>query len=724
MKPMLWKEAREMGRWALLAAIVLGVFAAYALSQTHTQLVYGNGGGNVSLLPWAIGAPLAAVVLGLLQILPEQRRDQWAFLVHRPATRDALFGGKATAGLGMYGLAVGVPALVALVWAAMPGHLPIPFDARLALPGLADMLAGVPCYFAGLLTALRPARWYGSRALPIPAALAVALLAYSMPSFRSSVTISLLSTVVFALAAWGSFRTTGQYECQPKAAKASLGVILYLGIVLAVGALVLLTAAFVPRTPEPERPSTHIRSYYQVTRAGQVLRITIRGGSTVHAEDLQGHAVPIGKHFSESLLGPNTNTLWDRDWKAGYGVADYRQSASVFVLAYGISRTKPHAMLWYYHVPERRILGYSRRTQRLTMVAGPQSVVAADAPPPLPFPLGLRNNTTQDYSNNSNFTGSGLMVYDHIVYALNLADARLAPLLTVSPPERIEKLQQDYLFQQPLSVDTLPSANDFNNKRVAVFEVITLTRLQIYDRLGRLQLSVPRYLDATQRYGDPSVLPLPKGDRYFFRYSPTRHVPRATRRTTPSIMVETDANGKVLRRDTLPAIVNTPYPLPPHPVYASAWGILAPPAWVTGGLLYRAENPSRPHGPDWMEAIWSEMRKYPNAYRNVTRVSFLCGGLSALLAVLIGRRCAWSRAGRVAWAFGTFWLGLYGILLLVALDTWPARERCPHCGRKRVVTQERCEHCGAGFAVPPPDGAEIFDVPQSETGSVQPTGSS
>lgn len=724
MKPMLWKEAREMGRWAMLAAIVLGVFAAYALSQTHTQLVYGNGGGNVSLLPWTIGAPLVALVLGLLQILPEQRRDQWAFLIHRPATRDALFGGKTLAGLGLYGLAVGVPALVALAWAAMPGHLPIPFDARLALPGLADMLAGVPCYFAGLLTALRPARWYGSRALPIPAALAVALLAYSMPSFRQSVTISLLSTVVFALAAWGSFRTTGQYECQHKAAKLSLGVILYVGIVLVVAALVLLTAAFVPRTPEAEMGSTRIRSYYEITRAGQVLRITIRGDRTIRVDDLKGRAFPIGKHFEDTLLEPNAGTLWDRDWPPESAQTDYRQSASVFVLVYGSSHRTPHAMLWYYHVPERRILGYSRRTQRLTMVAGPQGIVAADAPRPLPFPPGLRNNTTPDYSIGSNFTGSGLMVYDHVVYALNLADARLAPLLTISPPERIEELQQEYVPNPPSSPGAPPFPYDPVGQQVAVFEVTTQTQVRVYDPRGHLLLSVPRYLDAEQHYGDPAVYRLPKGDRYFFWYYPALGPKRSRWHIPPSILLETNAHGKVLRRDTLPAIVNTPYPLPPHPVYASAWGILAPPAWVTGGLLYRAENPSRPHGPDWMEAIWSEMRKYPNAYRNVTRVSFLCGGLSALLAVLIGRRCAWSRAGRVAWAFGTFWLGLYGILLLVALDTWPARERCPHCGRKRVVTQERCEHCGAGFAVPPPDGAEIFDVPQSETGSVQPTGSS
>jgi len=727
MRPMLWKEAREMGRWALLAAIVLGVFAAFVLSQTRAQLVYGSGEGNISLLSWTIAAPLVALVLGLLQILPEQRRDQWAFLVHRPATRDVLFGGKALAGLGLYGLAVSVPALIALAWAAMPGHLPIPFDARLALPGLADLLMGVPCYFAGLLTALRPARWYGSRALPVPAALAAALLAHIMSSFAQSVLVSLIFTVLFALAAWGSFRTTGQYERQPKAAKASLGVILCVGILLAVGAAVLLTAAFVPPAPEPEKPSTRIRSSYQITRAGQVLRIKVRGGRTVHAEDLQGRAVPVGKRFEDSLLVPNAGTLWDRDWTGDPTPTDYHHSASVFVLVYGSSHRTPQGMLWYYSVPERRILGYSRRTQRLALVAGPQGVVAADAPRPLPFPPGLRNNTPRNYGGGGNFTygdgsaftGSGLMVYDHVVYALNLAEARLAPLLTITPPERIDGMRLEYVSSPPSGPGTLPISYNPLAPVGAVFDVITQTQVRIYDPRGHLLLSVPRYLDAEQRYGDPAVYRLPKGDRYFFWYYPAPDPKRSRWQIPPSILLETDAHGKALRRETLPVIINTPYPLPPHPVYASAWGILAPPLWATGGLLYRAENPAHSHGPDWMEGLWGDLRQYPNAYRNIKWVSFVCGGGSAVLAVLIGRRCAWSRAGRAAWAFGAFWLGLYGVLLLAALDAWPAREPCPHCGRRRVVTRERCEHCGAGFVVPLPDGTEIFDAPPSaETMSI------
>ena len=43
----------------------------------------------------------------------------------------------------------------------------------MALPWLADVLTGLVYYFAGMLTAQREARWYGSRCLGLAAALVV-----------------------------------------------------------------------------------------------------------------------------------------------------------------------------------------------------------------------------------------------------------------------------------------------------------------------------------------------------------------------------------------------------------------------------------------------------------------------------------------------------------------------------------------------------------------------
>ena len=111
---------------------------------------------------------------------------------------------------------------------------------------------------------------------------------------------------------------------------------------------------------------------------------------------------------------------------------------------------------------------------------------------------------------------------------------------------------------------------------------------------------------------------------------------------------------------------------------------------------------------------WPLMREFGISTHRMAFVFFavasvLAGLLAGILAWLIGRRCGWGRVGQWIWTVGVFLLGVYGLLMLLALVSWPARERCPVCGRKRVVTREHCEHCGAPFAPVVPDGTEIFD---------------
>ena len=89
----------------------------------------------------------------------------------------------------------------------------------------------------------------------------------------------------------------------------------------------------------------------------------------------------------------------------------------------------------------------------------------------------------------------------------------------------------------------------------------------------------------------------------------------------------------------------------------------------------------------------------------------LLGALGcAALALIWARRYAFSRAGTIAWTAGVFLLGPAGLLTMLVIRVWPARERCPSCGRMRVVTRERCEHCAAAFPSPRADGTEILMI--------------
>ena len=102
---------------------------------------------------------------GLVPNPHERQRDLWAFLVHRPATRTQIFLGKILAGVTLYLLAAGLPLAVYLIWMLTPGHVAAPLEWAMLQPAAVLFLSGILYYFAGLLTGLRQARWYASRAL-------------------------------------------------------------------------------------------------------------------------------------------------------------------------------------------------------------------------------------------------------------------------------------------------------------------------------------------------------------------------------------------------------------------------------------------------------------------------------------------------------------------------------------------------------------------------------
>jgi hypothetical protein len=86
------------------------------------------------------------------------------------------------------------------------------------------------------------------------------------------------------------------------------------------------------------------------------------------------------------------------------------------------------------------------------------------------------------------------------------------------------------------------------------------------------------------------------------------------------------------------------------------------------------------------------------------------GVLSALLAVLLGKRYALGRRAIGGWATFALLTGIGGLLALPAMRPLPPRVACPGCGRRRVVTLERCEHCDAPFAEPAMEGIEVFQL--------------
>jgi hypothetical protein len=178
------KELRETG-W--IALIGLALQMTIVLGLTGHDLISIWGRGDVRRVPFLdndgfvqsfciVSIPLA-IALALRQTLGESIGGTWPFLLHRPAGRGRVLAAKLAVGAGLYLLCGAATILTYAAWAATPGTHASPF--YWWMTGEAWMAWGVILlvYLAAFLTGIRPARWFGTRLLPLAAVTALVLLA-------------------------------------------------------------------------------------------------------------------------------------------------------------------------------------------------------------------------------------------------------------------------------------------------------------------------------------------------------------------------------------------------------------------------------------------------------------------------------------------------------------------------------------------------------------------
>ena len=122
----------------------------------------------------AMIVPTSALVLGFRQVLGESLHGTWLFLLHRPMPRSAVILTKIAVGLVVLLVASGLPVLILALWAATPGNHASPFVWGMTGQAFRLCFGATAIYLAACLSGLRPARWTGSRLLPlIPGVLAI-----------------------------------------------------------------------------------------------------------------------------------------------------------------------------------------------------------------------------------------------------------------------------------------------------------------------------------------------------------------------------------------------------------------------------------------------------------------------------------------------------------------------------------------------------------------------
>lgn len=668
MKAMIWKEWRENFKWAVLGGVGLALATLYTLSQHNGSYIYeGTWQALTNLI--TIGCPILATALGFLQIFPEQRRDQWAFLMHRPASRGTIFAGKVSAGLCLYLLAVVPTALGINIWAALPGHLGMPYEWRIGLQQVADVLTGVVFYFAAILTALRPARWYGSRALGLGAALLCATLVVALPEFWKALLTLLFFILILMVTAWGSFLTDGTYNLQPKVAKAGLGTTLFAGNIVVTAAAFAFIAAVLSAF------TTQDWSYqsYRIDQQGRVLRVT-NARSIETATDLSGKPVKLPQNRN----GYGTNPFLDMQTLHGIGPHQsttpprgYRDLAHYFLTF----TPNVEEVTWFYVYSQRRVLGYRHMDNKFVGYLGPDGF----SPPDKSGSARFASPLYTDIWNNDD-----ILRFSDAIYRVDVNAQRII-LIAQGRPGEIRSAchlhSRDYnIASTHPDLDTVA--------------LVVNHQIEVFSSTGELKFTTPLQFDAPN-YPSLQVTSAPESRHYFFMYSAHYRDNMNPSTRPPDYVGEVSSTGQVLRRYTLPPLLDTNNRNIAWTDYTLALGV--PPLLLAGIALYNL-IPSAEH-----------LESGPLAWPLFIVVAVITALLCAAIAWRIGRRCGFNQRGQWAWNLGVFGLGAFGLLLLLAIKEWPARQTCPHCGQQRLVNHEHCEHCGAEFPQPAPDGTEIFE---------------
>jgi hypothetical protein len=127
-----------------------------------------------------IGGGLA-IALGFRQSAWEPSQGTAPYLLHLPVPRRSIFLTKLLTGIGVLLACTLAPILTYATWAATPGTHPGPFEWSMTGPAFRLWLILPLVYLGAFASGIRPARWFGSRLLPLLAAGPLALLIYPSP---------------------------------------------------------------------------------------------------------------------------------------------------------------------------------------------------------------------------------------------------------------------------------------------------------------------------------------------------------------------------------------------------------------------------------------------------------------------------------------------------------------------------------------------------------------
>ena len=194
MKALALKELREVFG---IAAVALAAYLALVVSLMGAKVFYWVPGmpSGTAGVPFAKGeftgfftwvSVVFAAALGFRQSAWESGRGTFLFLLHRPVSRRSIIVNKLVVGAGLVFVCASLPILLYACWAAVPGHHPSPFAWSMTEPAWRLAFLMPLLYLGAFLSGLRPARWFGTRLLPLSASVLFVVLLNVLPWWWSA----------------------------------------------------------------------------------------------------------------------------------------------------------------------------------------------------------------------------------------------------------------------------------------------------------------------------------------------------------------------------------------------------------------------------------------------------------------------------------------------------------------------------------------------------------
>ncbi len=681
MKAVFLKELREGTKWALAIFGVLGMLVLFEIRKANPFIIY-----QLDQQKLVFFAPLAGLLMGIAQSFFEARSDNWAFVVHRPLSRRALFTAKCSAGLLLLYLSLALPCLLAAAWAAQPGNVATPFHWRALVPMLADILNAGSFYFAGIVVTLHKARWFGSRLLPLGLGVGTSFGLVMMPDFWQAAAIALVGLTIGGLAAWNVFASGGTAE-RGGAPRLALGAMIFAGAV-GIGCLFIDLAGVLG--------SSVIWHDLRLDRDGTALRVSWRmEGSerTCIITDAEGK--PVAKYEGIDVNDPAnadrfvqfSNVVFDDrfvPWPYSMDSRGYRKPDIVRLRA--VANTTGSRDTAIASNPGGQVIATSvaNNTTRVPFICvlDAQDAIIKLYDPVTHTLLGSVGPTGSSFDQaqpGARFPGKPLNLFfqanNHTlafateVYWLELDHRRVRRLFTAQPDDPVISACEIRPQNDPRAV------------------LLTRNQLRVMKPSGETVLAVPFNLDTRKLFFQFAVLP---SNGHFV----VRAVPLPGEDAeNPQQILEYTSDGKLARHTKIAQLADdvSPTALRRTATVGAVWPPVLLPLYTLGNLDYVFETDYR--------------RCRSLLVRWLLVTSLLCGAGTRILC----RRFGFGRGKTLAWIVTNLLLGPAGVVVMLSLNDWPAREVCAACGKSRLVGRRECTSCGAALPPPALDGREIFE---------------